>query len=131
SQEQFWQCGRARNRSRARPSRLSSRAILVKLRWPCLHLQRVASWANLKLTIRSSRRRFAARLNSGVRGHMMFRLLLVVLVATCPVTVFAQNCASVPLQQELLKRNEVDQAARKTLAAKPESKEALDRALQI
>src|SRR5690606_29205377 len=62
----------ARNRSRARPSRLSSRAILVKLRWPCLHLQRVASWANLKLTIRSSRRRFAARLNSGVRPHMPF-----------------------------------------------------------
>ena len=43
-----------------------SRSVLVKLRRPCLHLQPVGSWANLALTIRPSRRRFAARLNSGV-----------------------------------------------------------------
>ena len=51
-------------------SGLGSRAILVKLRWPCLHLQRVGSRAILKLTIHSSRCRFAARLNSGVRPLM-------------------------------------------------------------
>ena len=37
-----------------------SRAVLVKLRRPCLHLHRLGSWANLNLTIRSSRARFAA-----------------------------------------------------------------------
>ena len=37
-----------------------SRPVLVKLRRPCLHLQRLGSRANLNLTIRSSRARFAA-----------------------------------------------------------------------
>ncbi|MGY0617900.1 DUF6624 domain-containing protein [Lysobacter sp. A378] len=60
----------------------------------------------------------------------MLRLILIVLVA-CPLAAAAQDCAPASLQHELLKRNEVDQAARKTLVANRESKEALDRVLQI
>lgn len=64
-------------------------------------------------------------------GCTMLRLLLAVLIVACPFAASAQDCAPIPLQQELLKRNEVDQAARKVYTASPESKEASDRVLQI
>ena len=48
-----------------------------------------------------------------------------------PLTALAQNCAPGILKGELLQRNEADQAARKRLSAEPQSKDALDQALQI
>lgn len=57
--------------------------------------------------------------------------LLVVLVAASPVAALAQDCAPASLQQELLNRDEADQAARKAYTATPESNEVLDRVLQI
>ena len=61
---------------------------------------------------------------------MMVRFMLAVL-AFFPAAVTAHECAPASLQQELLERNEIDQAARKSLVANHESKEALNRVLQI
>lgn len=60
----------------------------------------------------------------------MFRLMLSVLIC-CPAAASAQDCAPASLRDELLQRNETDQAARKVLAANPGSKVALDRVLGI
>ncbi len=60
----------------------------------------------------------------------MFRLAFVFLAAF-PAAALGQDCTPRLLGQELLQRNETDQAARKTLMASSESKEALDRVLSI
>lgn len=69
-------------------------------------------------------------LHSDTRGHAMHRFLLAAL-ASLPAVAIAQDCAPTSLQFELLRRNEADQNARKTLSADPLSKEALDRVLRI
>ena len=60
----------------------------------------------------------------------MFRLVAMALVLF-PAIALAQDCASDVLKGELLQRNEADQAARNRLSAEPQSKEALDRVLEI
>ncbi|MEZ5465573.1 MAG: DUF6624 domain-containing protein [Lysobacteraceae bacterium] len=60
----------------------------------------------------------------------MKRILLAFAVATMANGSMAMDCSSA-LKDELIRRNAVDQAARKALATAPKSKEALDSALQI
>jgi len=60
----------------------------------------------------------------------MFRLVLVFLAAF-PAAALAQDCAPRELGNELLQRNETDQTARKALMANAESKEVLNRVLEI
>ena len=73
---------------------------------------------------------YAARLNSGVRGHVMFRFVLAVLVIW-PITAAAQDCAPNSLQRELLQRAEAAQTARNALSASPQSEETLNQTLHI
>ena len=60
----------------------------------------------------------------------MLRLILTVL-AFWPVVGFAQNCAPATLKDELLQRNETDQVARRALLSGTQTKDALERVLEI
>lgn len=60
----------------------------------------------------------------------MFRLILVA-IFIFPAAASAQDCSPGALQQELLQRNETDQAARNALTASRGSEEALERVLRI